>query len=81
MEARAIMVTYEQAISAREFHYAPACTKTRVERWRRNGKTQVWKTRAGEFSVPVKFGLKSYSYITHNNAHEFHVAGECEVGD
>jgi saccharopine dehydrogenase-like NADP-dependent oxidoreductase len=75
------MATYEQAMTAREFHYAPACTKTRVERWRRNGETKVWKTREGEFRVPVKFGLRSYSYITHLNAGEFHVASECEFHD
>ena len=74
----AIMVTYEQAMTAREFHYAPVCSAKRVERWRRNGETKVWKTREGEFRVPVKFGIRSYSYITHLNANEFHVSEECE---
>lgn len=81
LESRWKMVTYEQAISAREFHYAPACTPVRQERWRRNGATKTWKTREGEFRVPVKFGLRSYSYITQDNASEFHVAEECRVRD
>jgi hypothetical protein len=72
------MVTYDQALTAREFHYAPACTPKRVERWRRNGQTKVWKTREGEFRVPVKYGIRDYSYITDLNAYEFHVASECE---
>lgn len=37
--------------------------------WRRNGATKTWKTRPGEFRIPVKFGLYSYDYITHTNYH------------
>jgi hypothetical protein len=73
------MVTYDQALTAREFHYAPACTKIRVEKWRRNGQTKVWKTREGEFRIPVKYGIRDYSYITDLNADQFHVAEECRV--
>lgn len=32
---------------------------------RRNGRTQTWKTRPGEFRIPIKAGLKSYGEITH----------------
>ncbi len=93
MEAGAIMVTYEQAISESRFHYSPRCelladvnkmdsphpkSRPTIERWRRNGATKVWKTRPGEFSIPVKYGLRSYAYITHNNASEFHLASGCE---
>lgn len=37
-------------------------------RWwkiRRNGKTKTWKTRPGEFQIPIKAGLKSYGYLDH----------------
>lgn len=34
---------------------------------RRNGATQTWKTRPGEFRIPVKAGFKSYGSITHLN--------------
>ena len=34
---------------------------------RRNGKTQTWKTRPGEFRIPVKAGFKSYGELTHNS--------------
>jgi hypothetical protein len=34
---------------------------------RRNGRTQVWKTRPGEFRIPVKAGFRTYYEFTHNN--------------
>ena len=36
-------------------------------RLRRNGKTQFWKTRPNEFSIPVKAGLRSTGRITHDS--------------
>jgi hypothetical protein len=36
-------------------------------RWWRNGKTQTWKTRPGEFRIPIKAGLKSCGEITDLN--------------
>lgn len=32
---------------------------------RRNGKTQTWKTRPDDFSIPVKYGFKGYAQIEH----------------
>jgi hypothetical protein len=69
------MVTYEQALTAQEFTFKinnpfnPHCGEER--RCRRNGKTKTWKTRPGEFRIPVKCGLYEYFYITHENAAEF----------
>ncbi len=40
-------------------------------RVRRNGKTKTWKTRLNEFKIPVKYGLREYFYITHENAAEW----------
>ena len=34
---------------------------------RRNGMTQLWKTRPGEFRIPVKIGFRSYGQLTHDN--------------
>ena len=45
----------------------------KVISWRRNGKTQTWKTRPDDFKVPIKHGLYSYGYITQDNAHLFEV--------
>lgn len=38
---------------------------------RRNGATKTWKTRPGEFRIPIKIGMYDYSYITDKNAHEW----------
>lgn len=81
------MITKHQALNADEFHYG-TCTRTvgprggiteRVERWRRNGATQTWKTRPDEFRVPIKYGLRGYSSITSHNAYQFHLASECPL--
>ena len=72
-------ITKEQALTASEFH-AGECIRTvgprggvtiTQERWCRNGRTQLWKTRPTEFKIPIKHGLKHYSYITEldNNVH------------
>lgn len=83
-------ITKEQAVNLRyrdELHYGE-CIKhvgprggVRVtqETWRVNGKCQTWKTRPTEFTVPIKFGLKSCSYLTDRNAGEFHLARECPL--
>ena len=34
---------------------------------RRNGKTQVWKTRPREFSIPIKAGFRACSRIEHDS--------------
>ena len=41
---------------------------------RRNGQTKTWKTRPNEFSIPVKYGLYEFGYITHLNCHEWEIA-------
>jgi len=38
---------------------------------RRNGSTKTWKTRPGEFRIPVKYGMYEYFYITDKNADEW----------
>lgn len=82
------MISYEQALTANEFHCGP-CVATRgprggvhvkIEAWRRNGKTKTWKTRPGQFQIPVKHGLYNYAYITQDDAH-CHVASECPAVD
>lgn len=41
-------------------------------RGRVNGKVILWKTRPLEFKVPMKYGLKTYFYITEGNANEWY---------
>ena len=38
---------------------------------RKNGNVKTWKTRPGEFQIPMKFGFREYFYITNKNADEW----------
>ena len=83
------MVTREQALTTNEFHhngcvrdYGPrGGEKDHIERWRRSGATQTWKTHPLWFRLPIKFGLYHSSVITHDNAQHFHVISECPLLD
>jgi hypothetical protein len=83
------MITKEQALTANEFH-ENGCTrdadgprygrgKEHILRWRRNGKTQIWKTRPNAFRVPVKRGLKEYAQIHIYHADQFHTPEFCPL--
>lgn len=74
------MLTREQALTAKVFHYEPACTPKRTERYRRNGRTQTWKTRPNEWRIPVKHGIHRFSQIWHWNADLYHTAEDCPHG-
>lgn len=79
------MVTKDQAIAAGNrtgpsvFHYALACTPKRVENWRANGVCKTWVRSPDRFQLPIKFGLRSYDYLTELNADQFHLATDCPV--
>lgn len=87
------MITKDQAIATTaqwghtEFHYGD-CQRlvgprggvtVKIETWRTNGACKTWKTRPAEFSLPIKYGLRDYSYITERNAGEFHLASDCPL--
>ena len=40
-------------------------------RCRVSGICKTWKTRPNEFQLPVKYGLKTSFYITHENADDW----------
>jgi hypothetical protein len=46
-------------------------TNGRWWRVRRNGRTKLWKTRPGEFRIPIKAGLRSCAYLTETNVQHF----------
>ena len=71
-------ITKEQAMTASEFHFG-TCTVKRIERWRRNGKTQTWKTRPDEWRIPVKYGLRNYWNIWHDSPYDWHTAEDCPL--
>jgi hypothetical protein len=83
------MITLEQAKALTwrdELHCGPCIIRTGTrggqsltqERWRVNGKIQLWKTRPDEFSLPIKHGLKTCYYLTHRNAADFHLSADCQ---
>ena len=81
------MITKEQAITCNEFHYGK-CVKTIGPRggemvkqvvYRRNGKTQIWKTRPDEFRVPIKTGFYKTGQLTHQNSDDFHTRETCPL--
>lgn len=58
-------------------HYAPACSRERVERWRVNGQVKLWKRSPERFRLPVKFGLYAYSAVDELNGDDFHHEEDC----
>lgn len=55
--------------------------KTHIVECRRTGVTKTWKTRPGEFRVPIKRGLREYGEIVPENVAQFHTPEECPLND
>jgi hypothetical protein len=70
-------VNFENAMSAQRFeHVSQKNADGTPVRCRRNGKTKTWKTRDGEFRIPVKYGLRGCFYIDnfeYNNTEDWNV--------
>jgi hypothetical protein len=66
--AELIMIT-QQYIENSLYNGELWCAMRNGRWWRarRNGQTKTWKTRAGEFRIPVKAGLRSCGEITHTS--------------
>ncbi|MDR7543620.1 MAG: hypothetical protein QN141_13510 [Armatimonadota bacterium] len=81
------MVTLEEALRAHTFHYGRCRVDVgprggaqhQIEAWRRAGATKTWKTRPGEFRVPLRHGLWASAELNHANAHLFHAAENCPL--
>lgn len=83
------MITLEQALKSTEFHQEaapvgwagpfdrPCEGRNGPVKWRRSGMTKTWKTRPGQFKIPVKHGLRNSDYITQDNADLVHAAEDC----
>lgn len=70
----------EQALSdGRVFARIINGRQVRYWRVRRNGRTQTWKTRPGEFRIPVVAGLRAYGEITHRS--RFGPDGDFKIED
>lgn len=69
------MITKEQALTVDRFTHSTLKNADKSPlRVKRNGKTKTWKRKPDDFSIPVKYGLYGYSYITQDNAEEWNVA-------
>jgi hypothetical protein len=84
------MVTKEQAMTERYFHYTGRhdCAKHvgprggvtyKIVEVRRSGATQTWKRDTNRFRVPVKYGMYESGEITQDNCGDFHLASECPI--
>ncbi len=86
-------LTFEEACNASELHYTgdgPCRDSTgprggwtgKLTRVRRNGGTQTWKTRPGQFSAPFKYGMRARDQfrITNSDAASYHPASRCPAG-
>ncbi len=65
------MITYEIAITLKSGQTLYHVSKKNADgksamRCRVTGKVQTWRTRPGEFKIPVKRGLRDTGYITHD---------------
>lgn len=69
------MLTTDQILNAKNFTHATLKNADGTPlRARRNGKTQTWKTRPGEFRIPAKHGLKDCFDITQVDVHLWNAA-------
>lgn len=71
-------MTYDEAVNEKNRQFEHMTLKNADGtplRARRNGKTQTWKTRPGEFRLPAKHGLRNTFQITHTEAAQWKVSG------
>lgn len=68
-----IPVNKENQANAREFFHRTKVNTAGPMKVKRNGKTQLWKTRPQDFKIPVKYGLYEYGYIDQDNAQDWQI--------
>lgn len=81
------MISKQEALTANEFHYGPCLRRIGprggvVEHrniWRRNGRTKTWVRSPHRFEVPLKWGLKTFAYLTEDTADGFHTRETCPL--
>jgi hypothetical protein len=63
------MITLQDALTVNHFYHVRLRNADGTAlRCRRNGATETWKTRPGQFRVPVKYGLRECFYLDNGNA-------------
>jgi hypothetical protein len=56
---------FEQSLAAGNVYVAAGGGRYWLAR--RNGATKFWKTRPLDWSVPIKYGLREWARVTHEN--------------
>ena len=72
------MITYQQAVLLRRgeilHHVGLKNADGTPARFRVNGACKTWKTRPGQFRVPLKRGMYQHAYLTEHNGDGFVLA-------
>lgn len=72
------MITKQQAYDYSMFHHNEYTNADgSCMRFRANGKLQTWKRNVDRFKLPLRRGLWQHTYLTNENAGEFHLESEC----
>ena len=65
------MITQDEALRLKPGDILYSTIDTNADgtpvRWRVNGKVKTWKTRPGEYQVPLKHGMYDYDYLIQLN--------------
>ncbi len=75
------MISQREADNIGTFHYVSPTSPGKCYVFRRNGKTRRWKRNPERFSIPVKFGLYTYTHITEVTQNDYHAADACPQRD
>lgn len=71
------MITYDQAVKLSPGEIIHHITQKNSDktplRARVTGQIKIWKTRPGEFRLPVKYGLYTSFYINDTNANNWEI--------
>lgn len=71
------MITKDQALTIDEVHSNVQKRNGQCYTFKRNGRTQTWKTKPNDFRLPIKnFGLRIYGAVTHEST-EYHAPEDC----
>lgn len=74
------MITLDQAKRLTKndeiYHNVYRYSNGRPQRWRINGQVKLWKRSPERISIPLKYGLYDFSYLTENNLDEFSLTEE-----
>lgn len=79
------MITLEQAKTLKYrttlHHVTHRNADGTPERWRVNGRPKTWKRSPDRVQVPIKYGLRGYSYLTEHELDQFCLSASEALGE